>query len=432
MMRAGCRLHDVYPKVVGADAEATITVRPLQPEQRFGTPGEYEVTCVPTEDLPQRAPSDGAKVSAVTVVDGAMQITHRFAAEQEHVLVVDAVAGEARTPVGRFRVYSLQPDLHARRPYKGDIHLHSHHSDGRDSPAHVAAACRRIGLDFMAVTDHRRYAPSLEAQAAFAEVPCDLRIYPGEEVHPPRNPTHIINFGGRFSVNELFDPIEGHLAEVREVAEALPSLPEDVDPYLYASCVWVFEKIRAAGGLGVFCHPYWFTSHRYTPPGSLTSHLLTEQPYDALELIGGFPRHEVDSNTLQVARYHQERSEGRKIPIVGISDAHGCETGKLFGWYYTIVFSPSPDLPDLIGSIKDLYSVAVEAVAGETPRTYGPFRLVKYALFLMREVFPAHDDLCREESRLMFAHMAGDAAAAERLGALAGQTAAQLRHCWGP
>jgi len=431
-MRAESRCYDVYPKVVRADAEAQVTIRPLRESCRFDAAGTYEVTCVPTEDLPLGAPPGGAKVSAVTVADGAMRITHRFAAEQEHVLIVDAVTGEARTPVGRFRVYSLQPDLHARWPYKGDIHLHSHHSDGRESPAHVAAACRRIGLDFMAVSDHRRYQPSLEAQAAFAEVPCDLRIYPGEEVHPPDNPTHIINFGGRFSVNELFDPLEGHLAEVREVQEASPALPDGVDRYLYASCVWVFNKIRAAGGLGVFCHPYWFTSHHYTPPGTLTSHLLREQPHDALELIGGFHRHEVDSNTLQVARYHEERSQGRKIPIVGVSDAHGCESGKLFGWYYTIVFSPSPGLPDLIGSIKDLYSVAVEAVPGETPRAYGPFRLVKYALFLMREVFPAHDDLCREESQLMFAHMAGDATAAERLGAVAGQTAAQLRHCWGP
>jgi hypothetical protein len=39
---------------------------------------------------------------------------------------------------------------------------------------------------------------------------------------------------------------------------------------------------------------------------------------------------------------------------------------------------------------------------GEVVRVYGPFRLVKYALFLLREVFPAHDELCREESAAMF------------------------------
>jgi len=35
------------------------------------------------------------------------------------------------------------------------------------------------------------------------------------------------------------------------------------------------------------------------------------QPFDAFELIGGFHPYELDSNTLQVARYHEERAQGR-------------------------------------------------------------------------------------------------------------------------
>ena len=89
-----------------------------------------------------------------------------------------------------------------------------------------------------------------------------------------------------------------------------------------------------------------------------------------------------NSNTLQVARYYEERAKSNEIPIVGVSDAHGCETGSLFGWYYTIVFSPTLEHADLVTSIKDLFSVAVEAIPGESVRAYGPFRLVKYALFL--------------------------------------------------
>ena len=85
-------------------------------------------------------------------------------------------------------------------PYKGDLHIHSNRSDGREPPAHVAARCRQIGLDFVALTDHHQYAPSLEAIAAFTAAPVDLALYPGEEVHAPGNPIHIVNFGGRFSV----------------------------------------------------------------------------------------------------------------------------------------------------------------------------------------------------------------------------------------
>ena len=85
---------------------------------------------------------------------------------------------------------------------------------------------------------------------------------------------------------------------------------------------------------------------------------------------------------------------GRQIPIVGASDAHGCERGDLFGWYYTMIFSPSTELSDIVDSVKGLYSVAIEAIPNRPPLAHGPMRLAKYALFLMREVMPAHDALC--------------------------------------
>jgi hypothetical protein len=199
-------------------------------------------------------------------------------------------------------------------------------------------------------------------------------------------------------------------------------LPPGVDAYQHASAIWCFRRIREAGGLAVFCHPYWFTDYRYAPAGALTSKLLVDGPFDAYEVIGGYHLHEVFSNTLQVARYHEERAAGRVLPIVGVSDAHGCERNELFGWYYTIVFSPSNELPALIDSVKGLYSVAVEALPNQEPRPYGPFRLVKYALFLMREVFPIHDELCVEEGRLMTEHAAGDGDAREALARLHGRT----------
>ena len=112
----------------------------------------------------------------------------------------------------------------------------------------------------------------------------------------------MINFGGRFGVNALFADEPAYRAAVAEVERALPALPAGVDRYQYASCLWVFDKIRQGGGLAVFCHPYWFTSNRYAPSGAVTSLLLERQPYDALELIGGYFRWEADSNTLQIAR----------------------------------------------------------------------------------------------------------------------------------
>ena len=86
---------------------------------------------------------------------------------------------------------------------------------------------------------------------------------------------------------------------------------------------------------------------------------------------------------------------------------------------------------DLIDSIKGLYSVAVEALPGELPRAHGPWRLARYAQYLLREVLPLHDDLCAEEGRLMLAHLAGDPSAVESLRPLQGRADALYDHLWG-
>ncbi len=122
--------------------------------------------------------------------------------------------------------------------------------------------------------------------------------------------------------------------------------------------------------------------------------------------------------------------KAKKIPIVGVTDSHGCVNRKIFNWYYTIVFSPSNEQQDLIDSIKDLYSIGVEQMPNEGVNPVGPFRLVKYALFLMREVFPAHDELCFDEGQLMIRHIAGEKTAAARLKALKGQTKELYNRYW--
>jgi len=428
-MKKELQYFDIYPRVVHAGSTARITVVMLPAMQRLAEqPGALRVTLYPLGGIPTD-PRDrkGALPLNLTPMDGGFTVDIAFGVEQEYSLFIESDDGKA---LGDLRIYALEADLFARRPFRGDVHMHSYRSDGKESPAHVAAACRRIGLDFMALTDHRAYAPSLEAIAAFKDAPIDLRIYPGEEVHAPGNPVHIINFGGAFSVNTLASDEAGpYRVEVDRIAEGFECVV-GVDPFAYASCVWCFDRIREAGGLGIFCHPYWFAAHRYDVPEPLTELILAQQPYDALELIGGYHRHELESNHLQVARYHDARAQGKRIPVVGVSDAHGCETGELFGWYYTVVFAPSPDLQDVIQGIKDLYSVAVDAVPGEFPRAHGPFRLVRYAQFLLREVLPLHDVLCEEEGRLMLRYLTGDPEAARSLSLFQGRTKALYDHLW--
>ena len=242
---------------------------------------------------------------------------------------------------------------------------------------------------------------------------------------------HIINFGGSFSVNELYkNDEEKYRKEVDEILNDTKDFPLGTNKYDYASSLWVYKKIREGGGMSLFCHPYWICGDSYNHSTILSSYMFEKQPFDAYELIGGYHLDEVDSNKLQVARYNEERANGRKIPIVGVSDAHGCENGNLFGWYYTIVFSTSLKLQDLIAGVMDLNSVAVEALPGETVRVYGPFRLVKYALFLLREIFPAHDEMCLDEGKLMLKYIAGDTTVKNRLHELKGQSQRLQNQCW--
>ncbi len=418
----------VHPRVVPCNQVSKIVIEPLFDYYQINKDAFYEVGVVPMEHRSRNGeftiPSSfdvevilkTVGVKTIKPEHGCFVFDYSFEDEQEQIIYLREKEGEKKL-VGAFSVYSLKEDLFERLPLKGDLHMHSNCSDGKEPPAFVAASCRKIGLDFMALTDHGKYTPSIKAQEAFRLDDIDLKIFRGEEVHAPNNPVHIVNFGGSFSVNELFtgDNYSKYQKEIEEIMQGLGAIPHGVNKYQYASCLWVFDNIRKAGGLGIFCHPYWLIYSGYSPAGRLTDYLFETQPFDALEVIGGYYKYQVDSNTLQVARYHEERAKGRKIPVVGVSDAHGCENGQLFGWYYSIVFTPSNNLKDIIQSIKDGYSVAVEKMEGESARAYGSFRMVKFALFALRELFYEHDKICQEEGLLMVEYLKGEEDASAEL-----------------
>jgi hypothetical protein len=425
---------DVWPKVVRADRETEIKVRPRFDHVAFKAQERIVVKYV-RDDGGLRdggcAPWGGFTEIPFRREGDLLRITQLFEGECEHAFQVVAFDAENRErTVVTFYIYSLADDLFVLRPFKGDFHIHSFRSDGLESPAYVAASARKVGMDFMALTDHHQYEPSLEAIASMKGFETDLRCYPGEEVHGPDNPVHIVNFGGSFSVNELFQKDESAFrAEVGRYEEALPG---DLHPslrYQIAASEWAFDQIRKGGGISIYCHPYWRPLERYYVHSKVNDVIMDRQRFDALEVIGGFYRHQMESNALAVSRYHEDRSKGKHIPVVGVSDAHGCDR-DLFGWYYTIVLARSVEFRDLAGGITGLNSVAVEAVPGEFPRLIGTFRQVRYVYFLMREYFPMHDKLCCEEGELILGSMGGDTTAGKRLAVLKGRVPSLLQKYW--
>ncbi|MCL1787533.1 MAG: hypothetical protein FWG38_06065 [Defluviitaleaceae bacterium] len=415
MMKEDLRYFDIFPKVVQAGQTAAITVKCL--EKRFVPATDtISIQVIPMLESPQgKREAEDMPPEVVGQVDGNLiRFTYAFGKEQEYRLKLNLSEKQTRT----LSVFALDQDLYQRLPLKGDLHMHTTYSDGSESPETVPAYYRQEGFDFMVVSDHYNYQGSVAAKAFYQDANIALHIVNGEEVHPPTSfSAHIVNFGGSFSINDLFKNDEaGYFAEVDAIMDTLDraAFENEKDLYVYASCLWVRDKIRAGGGLSIFAHPHWIVSTGYHVKDYLTTMLFQNKVFDAFELIGGQSQYE---NNMQLAFYMTALKNGYgDFPIVASSDSHWATQAKdntiNFSEAYTIVFATSNESAAIIDAVKQGLCVAVEHPHGQRPRVYGDYRLVSYAMFLLGEYFPLHDDMCREEGRLMLqlAHENGDMA----------------------
>ena len=429
--------YDIFPKVFRSDIPVEVTIKPLGQHVEFN--GEYTVQVRAFNEgnivrYPER--NNLAEYPVTPGTDGCIRFTHTYKDEQEHY--VDIVRDGKR--VVRLSVYSLYEDLVGRYPFRGDLHMHTTRSDGNQAPAIVAANYRKNGYDFLAMTDHDSYYPSLEAINAYKDVPIEYNLVTGEEIHLEGNDIHIVNFGGKYSVNALMPgdhhmdvgdgkdlrsldgecpdviSVEEYKRQVNELAETL-NIPEGIEKFTYAACVWIFNHIRKADGLGIFAHPYWLQNVLHVPE-SLTEYIMATQPFDAFELLGG--ENYFEQNGWQTIRYYEDRAKGRRYPIVGSTDSHSSVHNRNALIASTIVFAPENTREGIVYSIKDFYSVAVDSISTEL-RIVGEMRFVRYATFLLREFFPLHDELCFEEGRLMKDYACGEEGAEETLRFISGR-----------
>lgn len=432
-MKVELHYYDIYPKVFLIGEPVTITIKPLGAHVAFE--GDYTVSVMSMAHgmikfYPDR---DNLIDYAVTTgTDGCLRISHCFPEESEYIIRIS----RGEQAVAHLYVYALDEDMRGRYPFRGNLHTHTCRSDGKQAPAIVAANYRKHGYDFMSINDHRRYYPSLEAIEAYEGVPCGMTLVYGEEIHLPDNDVHIVNFGGTYSVNGLLDcslqnqestrravidnppPViteEQYKEEVWALTETL-DIPDGLEKFVYASCVWGWRHIQNGGGLAIHAHPYWepYRVQPYNVPESLNDYMLEQHVFDAFEVLNG----EEHQRTLrlQPIKYYECREKGIHFPVVGSTDDHTSlrEQRETAMKLSTMVFAKKNGREELISAIKDEYSVAVDEAAGEY-RLVGDFRLVKYTRFLLDELFPLHDDLCHEEGRLMKVYATGGAAAVDGL-----------------
>ena len=135
----------------------------------------------------------------------------------------------------------------------------------------------------------------------------------------------------------------------------------------------------------------------------MTRAILKNGLCDAYEVLGGCGP---EDNNLQTALYSELRAEGTEVPVVGSTDSHSVLDARThFKNASTIAFVQNGDV---LGAVASGYSVAAEHLPGESTRVYGPFRLVKYAQFLLQNYFPVHNRLCQAAGTAILGLVCGE------------------------
>ena len=376
----------LFPRVLLANEKTTLVLR----DENFkdGKVVSVAVQSMEKYNIPHCAlyridENERYTTFSVTIKDGQAAFNFTPCDEQRHRVYAE-YAGKKYT----LEIYSLKSDLYALNPYKGDGHIHSTASDGLSSPIDTAIAYYAAGFDYMALTDHHKYAPSAALSKQFSAAGADFKVYAGEEVHNrDMGYFHIINFGATDSVNDIInaDP-DGVFAAATKNADEIAdkyALPDYLDKKEFAFRVWVSQKIREFNGVSVLCHPYWDAYGEYNMQTEMLEFLLKNGIFDAFEVVDD-DDHTGNGVNLQTAMYQQLRSEGVILPIVGSSDCHDVKS-ELFDKFFTYAFASSVN--DVKSAIKNLKTAAIERIGGEY-RVYGDFRLVKYTRFLVDNFEP--------------------------------------------
>ncbi|MEP7738607.1 CehA/McbA family metallohydrolase [Nocardioides sp. 31GB23] len=180
--------------------------------------------------------------------------------------------------------------------YRGDLHTHTVHSDGRHTQRSLLALARDAGLDFLASTEHNTTSAHLTWGR---HVPDDFLVIPGEEVTTRAG--HCLTLGQPAGawIDWRYRPEDDQLARFT-------------------------DRVRSLGGLAVAAHPFAPTA------GSTWQYGYDD--VDAVELWNG--PWTLDDQTA-LARWHALLVAGRFVPAVGSSDSH--HDGQQVGRAQTVV-----------------------------------------------------------------------------------------------
>ncbi|MFD7629925.1 CehA/McbA family metallohydrolase [Streptomyces sp. NPDC059851] len=223
--------------------------------------------------------------------------------------------------------------------YRGDLHLHTVHSDGQRTVDQLVDAARAARMDFIATSDHNTSSTGVSWRG---NVPTDLLVLNAEEVTTRH----------------------GHW-----LAVGLPQ-GEWVDWHYAPADSGVFDRhvrrVHSLGGLAVAAHPM-------TPgPGAFWEFGLDR--VDALEVWNGPWTLDDAAN---IAVWHSMLCLGKRVAGLGNSDAHS--PGDAVGQPHNVVHAASLSRADILDALRrgrsyaaEHAGVTVHFTAGARGATAGP------------------------------------------------------------
>ena len=419
---AALAAFDVKPIVFPADSPATVTVRAENDAERkilAETPLYYISSQGHWSDGKLHGKSRWRPVWEKIEAkrgDGELTFTVRLNGEGWHSLwfgVPDAKWNFPAKTTRSFMLYSLKPDLFKLRPWKGDIHQHSVRcGHAKLEPKVIPAYNRRVGFDFMALSEHRQQAPSVEAIEAATPWECGLVLFTGEEFHTERNILHSVAVGHTSGINAWQQAHPGEFK--RRVDEELKKTVYDsygMEPYLRRNAAMAKVLYQVGRELGakvlVYSHPTdLIYGKQDDPPESYRTFMLENGDYDALELPNGATGRfnpatgRADRIMLMNSLAMELLERGRRPAFVAASDNHNQAT-TYFGRVHTVFFAEKCDLENFAAAVKARRTLAVRDSGTPTYMIFGPSRLIKFQQFLEQAYWPGHDQLCRRQGELL-------------------------------
>lgn len=302
---------------------------------RGGVEYELEVAGLPAASPPGASPANGAAMEAAG---------QRLAMELPQAPPVERGDGGSRPDATRPSLPGVSLTGEAQLPeppapagwLRGDLHLHSNHSDGRWTAEDVAKYAQQYSLDFLAVTDHNTISGRADVERALRAAGLQTVLIPAMEI------TSFYGHANALGVTDWIDwrvrGPEGHPVTIGHGPRAQPSLTMDL----------VAAEVHRLGGTFIINHPrsagYPVCTGCRWEFGSPSAVYA-----DAIEVWNGEWGRQ-PQNVQALSLWNRWLSAGKRVPATAGTDSHG-HAARASQLAFTYVWA-APTVPEILAAVR--------------------------------------------------------------------------------